>query len=250
MKSLYEYRIDEMAKLFPEDTGLDIVIFIYSCKRPTGHSGSVRIKIQNSNNANSRTWTSLAMTNPATNEIQVTGDVSKIPAKTLEAVKAWFIQNYAYLKKLSETDNAPDPDEIKASITKYVKTKPKLDEALNFDWKKYRYWVQSYCMGVKYNKTIAGVNLVLIAEAPSNLKPVILVQNNFKSSMEKFGTYPNTMVPVSIEREPKILSNGSLPDKVFNNVKKLITKNLNLLLGFWKGDEYDDDVYNALKATR
>ena len=65
-----------------------------------------------------------------------------------------------------------------------------------------------------------------------------------------FDSYERSMVPVSIEREPKILSNGSLPEKVFANVKILITKNLNLLLGFWQGDEYDDDVYDALKATR
>lgn len=35
--------------------------------------------------------------------------------------------------------------------------------------KKYMYWVQSYCMGVSKEETIAGVNLVLIAEAPSRL---------------------------------------------------------------------------------
>lgn len=63
--------------------------------------------------------------------------------------------------------------------------------------------------------------------------------------MERFGTYPQTMVPVSIEKEPKILNGAILPDKVFENVKKLIKKNLHFLLGFWKGEEYDDDVYGT-----
>ena len=105
-------------------------------------------------------------------------------------------------------------------------------------------------MGISYKNTIVKANLVLLSECPSTLKPVLFVQNNSNLSFEKFDSYERTMVPVSIEREPKILSNGTLPEKVFANVKKLITKNLNLLLGFWKGDEYDDDVYDALKATR
>ena len=240
----------EMAKLLPEDTGLEVAVFIDSCKRPTNHSGTIRIKIQNSNNSNSRTWTSIVMTNPLTKEVRITGDVSKISAKTLETIKTWFAQNYAYLKELSETDIAPDPEEIKATVTKYVKPKSKINENVNFDWKKYMYWVQSYCMGIKHDKTIAGVNLVLIAEAPSSLQPIILVQNNFNDKMEKFSTYPQTMVPVSIEKEPKILNDATLSDKVFENVKKLIKKNLHFLLRFWKGEEYDDDVYMVLKLTK
>lgn len=251
MKPLHEYRIDEMAKLFPEDTGLDIVIFIDSCKRPTGHSGSVRIKIQNSNDSNSRNWPSIALTNPFTREFQIIGDVSKLSNKTIETVKIWFIQNYPYLKKLSETDNAPKTKEIKTSIIKYSKSKTELNEAnLKFNWSKYMDWIQTYCMGVGHEETIAQVNLVLIAECPSTLKPVLFAQNNFNDKMEKFSSYPKTMVPITIEKKPKVLSDTILPEIVINNIKKLITKNLKVLLGFWKGEEYDDDVYDALKATR
>lgn len=88
----------EMAKLLPEDTGLEVTVFIDPCKRITGHS-SVRIKVQNLNDPKSTNWPSIAMVDPIKKKFKITGDVSKIPAKTLETVKIWFIQNYAYLKK-------------------------------------------------------------------------------------------------------------------------------------------------------
>lgn len=273
MKPLYEYRIDEMARLLPEDTGLLFAIFIDTCKRDTGHSGSLRVKFQSTNDKNSKSWPSLALKNPTNKEFEIIGNSGNVSEKSIEELKTWVLQNYEKLKEFSENTVSIDKAEIKKALTKYVKPKPnqnsnqkpnskpnqkpnqkpnskqKIDEGLQFDWKKYKKWFYSN-MGISYKNTIAKANLVLLSECPSTLKPVLFVQNNSNLSFEKFDSYERTMVPVSIEREPKILSNGTLPEKVFANVKKLITKNLNLLLGFWKGDEYDDDVYDALKATR
>lgn len=257
MKPLYEYRIDEMARLLPEDTGLLFAIFIDTCKRDTGHSGSLSVKFQSTNDKNSKSWPSLALKNPTNKEFEIIGNSGNVSEKSIEELKTWVLQNYEKLKEFSENTVSIDKAEIKKALTKYVKPKPnqkpnqkqKIDEGLQFDWKKYKKWFYSN-MGISYKNTIVKANLVLLSECPSTLKPVLFVQNNSNLSFEKFDSYERTMVPVSIEREPKILSNGTLPEKVFANVKKLITKNLNLLLGFWKGDEYDDDVYDALKATR
>ena len=246
MKPLYESGLNEFAKIPQSVTGLQFPIFIDETPRTTGHNG-LRIKFRGKGQTNdSTTWPSIYKATKDSGFEIVGKAAEKTPAKHIDQLKSWIEVNYKYLNSLATTNQLVSKKEVWSKLKKFEKVpKDSLNEAMEFDLAKYK---KHLLYGFNLLGKVAGlpVNVIVFEECPKSLKPVILVQDNFDNILLKKDIFTRT-VPISVEKNPKLLKASNLPSKVIEQIKAWVSKNWKVIDRFWSDyNMYIDDFMNKV----
>lgn len=89
-----------------------------------------------------------------------------------------------------------------------------------------------------------GLPVVVWVSVGSHTKhgPRIKIQTKIGNKIN-----PSELIPITIEDEPKNIENYKIDKKLFDDIKKWIKKNREVLMKYWKFEIYTDEMLKKIK---